>query len=53
VQPQRLDFFARMVQQVPMRRLIYPAGYEHLPRVREAVPADVENHGLAGRHGFG
>jgi len=43
-----------MVQQAPMRRLIYPAGYEHLPRVREAAPADVgENHGLAGRRGFG
>jgi len=28
------------------------AGYEHLPRVREAVPVDVENHGLAGNHGF-
>jgi len=29
------------------------AGYEHLPPVREAVPADVgENHGLAGRCGF-
>jgi len=29
------------------------AGYEHLPRVWEAVLADVENHGLAERHGFG
>jgi len=42
-----------MVQQAPMRRLIYPAGYEHLPRVRDAVLADVENHGLAERRGFG
>jgi len=30
------------------------AGYEHLPPVREAVPAGVgENHGLAGKRGFG
>jgi len=28
------------------------AGYERRPRVREAVLADVENHGLAGRRGF-
>ena len=48
-----LDFSARMVQPAPMRRLIYPAGFEHLPRVREAAPADVENHGLAERRGFG
>jgi len=42
-----------MVQPAPKRRLIYPAGYEHLPRVWEAVLADVgENRGLAGRRGF-
>jgi len=29
------------------------AGYEHLPRVGEAAPADVENRGLAGKRGFG
>lgn len=40
--PQRLDFFARMARQVPMRRLIYPSGFEHLPRVREAVLEDLE-----------
>jgi len=48
-----LDFFARMVQPAPMRRLVYPAGFDPLPRVREAVLADVENRGLAGRRGFG
>ena len=41
-----------MARQVPMRRLVYPAGYEHLPRVREAVLADVENRGLAGNRGL-
>ena len=28
--PQRLNFFARLAQKVPMRRLIYPADFEHL-----------------------
>ncbi|MBM4466884.1 MAG: hypothetical protein FJ014_15260 [Chloroflexi bacterium] len=42
LQPQRLDFFAQMVQQVPMRRLAYPSGFEHLPRVREAILEDLE-----------
>jgi hypothetical protein len=40
--PQRLDFFARMVKQVPMRRLIYPSGFHHLPRVREAILEDLQ-----------
>ena len=38
--PQRLNFFARLAQKVPMRRLIYPASFEHLPRVREAILGD-------------
>jgi len=42
LQPRRLDFFAQMVQQVPMRRLVYPSGFEHLPRVREAILEDLE-----------
>lgn len=37
---QRLDFFARMAGQVPMRRLVYPSGFEHLERVRDAVLKD-------------
>ena len=41
-QPQRLDFFAQMVQQVPMRQLVYPSGFEHLPRVREAILKDLK-----------
>jgi hypothetical protein len=40
--PQRLDFFARLAQKIAMRRLIYPAGFEHLPRVREAILGDRE-----------
>jgi hypothetical protein len=40
-QAQRLKLFAGLVRQVPMRRLIYPSGLEHLPRVREAILNDV------------
>jgi hypothetical protein len=42
-QPQRLDFFARLVRQVPLRRLVYPSGFAHLPRVREAILQDLES----------
>ena len=45
LQPQRLDFFSKLVQQVPMRRLIYPSGFEHLPRVRDAILADLATIG--------
>lgn len=41
LQAQRLDLFAHMVQQVPMHRLLYPSGFEHLPLVREAILADL------------
>jgi hypothetical protein len=42
-QSRRLDFFAGLVRQVPVRRLVYPAGFEHLPGVTEAVRRDLEN----------
>jgi hypothetical protein len=42
-QAPRLDFFSRLVKQVPVRRLLYPAGFEHLPRVTEAVLQDLKN----------
>jgi len=41
VQPQRLEFVAQMVHQVPIRRLVYPSGFEHLPRVRDALLEDL------------
>jgi hypothetical protein len=41
LQPQRLEFFAQLAQQIPIRRLIYPGGYDHLPRVREAILDDL------------
>lgn len=40
LQPGRMAFFTRMVRQVPVRRLYYPDGFHHLPRVVEAVIED-------------
>ena len=39
--PQRLKFFAQLADQVPVRRLVYPAGMQHLERVRSAVLQDL------------
>jgi hypothetical protein len=38
LQPLRLAFFASLVERVPVRRLLYPSGHEHLA----AVAADLE-----------
>jgi hypothetical protein len=38
--PQRMNFFSRMVMQVPVRRLNYPEGFHHLSRVVDAVLED-------------
>ena len=40
-QAQRLPALARIVRGVPARRLVYPSGFEHLPRVRDAVLEDL------------
>jgi hypothetical protein len=40
LQTQRMDFFIRMVGKVPVRRLSYPEGFHHLPRVVDAVLED-------------
>jgi len=37
---QRLDLFAALVSQIPVRRVVYPEGYRYLPRVREAILED-------------
>ncbi len=47
LQPQRLSFFARLVAQVPMRRLSYPSGFDRLPKVAGAILEDVSRR----RHG--
>ncbi len=35
--PRRLDFFARLAMQVPVRRLRYPSGFDRLPEAVERV----------------
>jgi hypothetical protein len=37
LQPARLDRLARLVRSVPVRRLVYPSGFERLPEVVEIV----------------
>jgi len=39
--PYRMGFFARMALRVPVRRVVYPNGFDHLPRVRRAILADL------------
>lgn len=38
--PQRFNTLSKLVQQVPVRRLIYPNGVDYLPQVCEAIRAD-------------
>ena len=42
-QAQRMDFLARLVEQVPVRRLRYPSGFEHLPAVTDAILRDAQS----------
>jgi hypothetical protein len=37
LQPARLDSLARLVRSVPVRRLVYPSGFERLPEVAEIL----------------
>jgi hypothetical protein len=37
----RLTFFAQMAAQTPVRRIVYPNGFEHLPRVNAAILEDL------------
>jgi hypothetical protein len=41
-QPRRMKFLARLISQAPVRRLIYPNGFEHLPAIVDAVLQDLE-----------
>jgi hypothetical protein len=41
LQPHRIDLFIDFLKQVSVRRLIYPTGYQHLPRVRDAILEDL------------
>jgi hypothetical protein len=42
-QPRHLDFLAELVQRVPVRRLRYPSGFEHLPAVHAAILHDLSD----------
>jgi hypothetical protein len=37
LQPARLDRLARLVRNVPVRRLVYPSGFDRLPEVAEIL----------------
>jgi hypothetical protein len=37
LQPRRLNALARLVQRIPVRRLVYPSGFNRLPEVAAAV----------------
>jgi hypothetical protein len=41
LQAQRMDSLTCIVRQVPVRRLVYPSGFEHLPEVRKALIDDM------------
>jgi hypothetical protein len=41
LQPRRLKFFARMAEQLPMRRIAYPSGLQHLSQARDAIREDL------------
>jgi hypothetical protein len=41
LQAGRTEIFARLVTRVPVRRLLYPSGFEHLERVAEAILSDL------------
>jgi hypothetical protein len=43
LQPGRMDVLARLVRRVPVRRLVYPSGFERLPEVVEAVVRNQES----------
>jgi hypothetical protein len=43
LQARRLGFFAEMTSRVPVHRIVYPSGLEHLPRVRRAILEDLSS----------
>jgi hypothetical protein len=42
LQKWRLDALAHLARQIPIRRIVYPSGFDYLPRVREAIIKDCE-----------
>jgi hypothetical protein len=51
LQPARMEFFSRVVERVPLRRLTYPSGLDKLALVRDTIVADLASrtHGTAYR----
>ena len=45
-QRERLGKLAQLVRETPIRRLRYPSGFEHLPRVRQAILDDLAALGV-------
>lgn len=43
-QTRRLESLTRLIQRVPLRRLIYPSGFEYLPAVRKAILEDLAHN---------
>jgi hypothetical protein len=41
LQAGRMEIFARLVTRIPVRRLLYPSGFEHLDRVAETILRDL------------
>jgi hypothetical protein len=41
LQPQRLNTFIDLITKVPIRRFVYPSGYEHLSCIRDAILEDL------------
>ncbi len=42
LQPGRMEIFAQLVEQVPVKRLRYPNGFKYLPRVIDAIQQDIQ-----------
>jgi hypothetical protein len=45
--PGRMQIFGDLTRTVEVRRLIYPTGFEHLPRVAERIVEDLEEDAVA------
>jgi hypothetical protein len=43
LQKKRMELFRRLVLNVPIRKLHYPSGFDHLQRVRAAIVDDIRN----------
>ncbi|MDD1778827.1 MAG: hypothetical protein LUQ65_11750 [Candidatus Helarchaeota archaeon] len=43
LEAQRMKFFARIVLHIPIRRLIYPSGFQYLGEIHDALVKDIES----------